>query len=273
MTAYSSSKIGFIGAGNMGEALIAGIIEGKIAEKQNIFIFDASPDRIKTIASQYGVSSCASNKEIVNRCDKIFFAVKPQFMQTVLDEIAGEDVSGKIFISICAGIKIENIENNLKNQTAVIRVMPNTPALIKCGASALAKGRYATNEDLQWCIDVFAKIGIAVVVEEDMLDAVTGLSGSGPAYVFRLIEAMIQGGVESGLPADIAERLAKYTLLGAARLAIESPKSPSELREAVTSPGGTTQAGLKVMLEAGFFEIIVETVKRATARSKELAKH
>ncbi len=268
----NSEYIGFIGAGNMGEALIGGIIEGEIAKADKIIIHDVSPDRVKHIVEKFGVVSSDSNPEIFIKCSKIFLAVKPQIVPSVLSELSSADTSKKLIVTICAGIKTKLIENSFKQPVRVVRVMPNTPSLIKCAASAVAGGKYASDEDMKWTDMVFSKIGIAVEVKEDLLDAVTGLSGSGPAYVFRLIEAMIEGGVEAGLPGDIAATLAKQTVYGAAKLALESPKTPTQLREAVTSPGGTTQAGLKVMNEAGFLEIIVEVIKKATERSKELGK-
>jgi len=273
MSETIKSRIGFIGAGNMGEALIGGIIDGGIAKNTEIGIFDVRKERISEISKKFGTLSFTSNQKVVEKSEKIFLAVKPQNIPQVLEDIKNCTMKGKFFITICAGISTKRIEKNFNEKVRVVRVMPNTPALIKCGASGVAGGRFATDDDLNWVMRVFNQMGIAVKVKEELLDAVTGLSGSGPAYVFRLIEAMISGGVEAGLPEDISETLAKYTVLGSAQLAIESNKKPSHLREAVTSPGGTTEAGLKVMNEKGFFQILIETIKRATERSKELGKY
>lgn len=273
MSPDKQDKIGFIGAGNMAEALIGGIIDGNITEIKNIFIYEIKKERADYITDKFKIYCCKSNLELVEKCDKIFFAVKPQNINEVLEEIKNIIIGEKLFITICAGIKTKKIEDIFNDDIHVVRVMPNTPALIKCGASAISKGKYADEKDMIWVSNVFNKVGISVQVDEEMLDAVTGLSGSGPAYLFRLVEAMIEGGVEAGLPLDISEKLVKQTVLGAARLVIESSKSPSQLREAVTSPGGTTQAGLKVMNEGGFFDIIVEAIRKATDRARELGKN
>ncbi|WP_456434259.1 pyrroline-5-carboxylate reductase [Thermosulfuriphilus sp.] len=265
-------KIGFIGGGQMAEALIKGILASGIAGTENIAVSEPLEGRRIYLRDTYGVYVSSENREILVRTRIIILAVKPQVMARVLEEIAPEVTADHLIISIAAGIPLSFLEGKLPEGTRVVRVMPNTPALVLEAMSVLSPGKAATEEDLDAAMNIFSAIGEALSLPEAYLDAVTGLSGSGPAYVFAFIEGLIDAGVRVGLPRPQAERLAIQTVLGAARLAKETSKDPYQLKAMVTSPGGTTIAGLKEMERAGFKGIIFEAVEAATRRSQELAE-
>jgi len=264
--------IGFIGAGNMAETIMRGILKSSLTTPDHVMASDIRDERLEEMKKSLYIQTSHSNREVISKANKIVLAVKPQNMNEALSEIAPHVKSGQCFISIAAGWRTEKIEKRLGGEPRVIRVMPNTPTLLSCGASALCKGRFAQNADLSTALEIFRSIGMAITVTEDRMDAVTGLSGSGPAYFFYLIECLIKAGVEVGLSEDDASKLVIQTALGAARMIVETGHPASHLREAVTSPGGTTFAGLEVMRNADFEKIIIDTVKAATARSKELGK-
>ncbi len=268
----TDKKIGFIGTGNMGSAIIGGLLNNHISEPHNVFIYDALPERMNEVSQRYNLNKCKSNTEVLHNAEYIVLAVKPQNMKSVLSEIKHAVKKHHTFLSIAAGIRTDYIENSLGGQVRTVRAMPNTPALIGCGATALSPGTYAQQRDLEIAGQIFSSIGVALQLEEKYLDAVTALSGSGPAYFFYLIESLIQAGIKCGLPDDIAEELVKQTALGSARLALESTESPRELREKVTSPGGTTEAALEVMKKYKFREIVVAAIQTATKRAGELSK-
>ena len=265
-------KIGFIGAGQMGSALIRGFMEKGLFSKDEIFASDPSRERRSLMEKEFGIETFDDNKACVGCSDIVLLAVKPQVMGPVLDDIRDHLKDIHLIVSIAAGISTAFIEGRLKEGARVVRVMPNTPALIHEGAAAISKGRYATEEDLDLCVTLFEAVGIAVKVPEALMDAVTGLSGSGPAYCFRFIEALIEGGVLEGLPRDVATQLAVQTVVGAARLLSTSNRHPGELEAMVTSPGGTTIRGLFALEKNGFSAAIMEAVKEATRRSQELGK-
>jgi pyrroline-5-carboxylate reductase len=217
-----------------------------------------------------GFKVSADNANTANNADIIILAVKPQNMASTLKELASAIDNSKIVISIAAGITTFFIEESLPKGVRVLRVMPNTPALVGEGAAAIAKGSHATNADVKLTRFIFDAVGTSFEVDEKLMDAVTGLSGSGPAYFFLIIEALIEAGVKLGLPRDLAAKLSAQTMLGAARLCIQSDKEPAELREMVTSPGGTTAAGLKVLNEGKVRETFILAIEAATKRSKEL---
>jgi pyrroline-5-carboxylate reductase len=263
-------RIGFIGTGNVSSAILGGIVPAGLAKPGLIFCYDIDPERLQNARKIAQFNCCRSNKEVLEKAEVIFLAVKPQNVPEVMEEIRGLATHQHLFISVCAGIKTSYIENQLDNQVRVVRVMPNTPMLIKCGASALAKGKHATEEDLALTLSFFNVVGVAVEVEEKDLDAVTGLSGSGPAYIFYMTECLIKAGEEVGLPPDVSEILTKYMVLGAARMIIERTESLKTLREMVTTPGGTTAAGFTVMHTGNYEKVIIDTVRRATERCREL---
>lgn len=265
--------IGFLGSGNMAEALIKGVIGAKVYPPENILISDVRGERLESMAKQYGVRAAESNRALAGSADILVLSVKPQNMADVLEEIKDAVNPDMLIISIAAGIKTANIAAVLGN-AAIVRVMPNTPALIGEGACAL----FVTDRAkpmLRKAETIFASVGQTVVVEnEDLIDAVTAVSGSGPAYYFLLIEEMIKAAVELGLSEEIAKGLVLQTAKGAALLAAEADKNGqglAELREKVTSPGGTTEAAVKVFKEGEFGSLVAAAIKKARDRSRELS--
>lgn len=268
-----SDMIGFIGGGRMAEALIQGIIKAKLFGPEQIVAADPDANRRQVLAAQYGIKAFAQATDFIAECGTLILAVKPQVMGPVLDSIKSSIHSSHLVISIAAGIQLSFMEGHLAGcQCRLVRVMPNTPALVQEGASALSPGDLATADDMVKARGIFDAVGRTVVLAENYLDAVTGLSGSGPAYVFSFIEAMIDGGVKVGLNRADAQLLVLQTVLGSVKLAMETNEHPAQLRAMVTSPGGTTIAGLHELARAGFSGIIMDAVEAATQRSKELGK-
>ncbi|KPJ58252.1 MAG: hypothetical protein AMJ42_03610 [Deltaproteobacteria bacterium DG_8] len=265
-------KIGFIGVGNMGEALIRGILKAKLLSPQNVYASDIRESRLQQLQRDCGITTFKYNKEIALKTRIIVLAVKPQNMEEVLKEIAPVVNKKHLIISIAAGISTSYISRHFNNEIPIIRVMPNTPALIQEGASALAKGKDVTENDLENAQKLFVSVGKTVVVDESLMDAVTGLSGSGPAYFFLFIEALTDAGVKVGLPRSVALLLSTQTCLGAARMIFETGEHPAKLRDIVTSPGGTTLSGLNAMEKGNLRKIIMDAVESATRRSKELGQ-
>ncbi len=269
---FKDIRLGLIGGGQMAQALITGILSKSLLDPDQIFVSDISEERLSFLKETFQVNTTQNNLDVAKKCNVLILAVKPQVIEQVLSELSKKVGSKHLVISIAAGITIERLEAGLKSGCRVIRVMPNTPALIQEAASALCKGKNATDEDLEFALLIFSNIGKAVVVPESMMDAVTGLSGSGPAYCFLFIEALIDAGVKEGLPRQVAQALAVQTVIGAAKLIENTSKPPCILKEMVTSPGGTTIAGLYKLERAGFRGIVMEAVEAATMRSKELGK-
>ena len=268
-------KLGFIGGGRMGEALIQGILKSGITTAENIQVTDPVTQRREYLADSYGVNTYNSNEDsqIWSGCATIILAVKPQIMKDVLLGAKDKINDSHLLISIAAGIKSSFIDANLAGcNCRIIRVMPNTPAFVLEAASALSQGPRATKDDMDTAVSIFNSIGKSIILEEKYFDAVTGLSGSGPAYVFTFIEALIDAGLKVGLNRPDAELLVLQTVLGSVKLAIHSKEHPAQLRAMVTSPGGTTIAGLHELETAGFNGIIMDAVEAATERSKELGK-
>lgn len=264
--------IGFIGAGNMAEALVRGLLDAKLVSRERLIASDILEARRQQIRERYGVQTVADGREVAAKASVLILAVKPQDMEAALNGIAASVNQTKTIISIAAGIPIAFIADRLPVKTRIIRVMPNAPALVLAGAAGIAKGEYASPEELQIAEMIFSAVGKAVVVEEKHLDAVTGLSGSGPAYVFLFIEALADAGVKMGLARDVARLLAAQTVLGAAKMLLESGRHPAELKDMVASPGGTTIAGLHAMERGGLRGIVIEAVEAATIRSRELGQ-
>ena len=265
-------KVSIIGGGNMGEVLARGIISAGLTDAGDVIISDLSRERLDYLSRNYGVNITESNREALENATVIILAVKPQNMGEVLREISGSVRGDELFISIAAGIPLRFLEENLGGKVRVVRVMPNTPALIGAGATALASGSYATENDLALARGIFDSVGITVTVKEELIDAITGLSGSGPAYGFIIIEALKEGGVKMGLNEDIALTLAAQTILGAAKLCLLGDKTPAELIDMVTSPGGATIEGIRALEMGKLKETLVSAVEAATLRSKELGR-
>jgi len=253
----------------MAEALIKGIIQSQFAESGQIITVEPVAERRQELRDLYKIYVSEDAQAIVD-CGIVILAVKPQVMSSVLDGLKDVINENHLIVSIAAGIPLSFIESRLGEKCRVIRVMPNTPALVLEGASALSGGAATTLDDIEVCREIFSSVGKCVTVNEEHLDAVTGLSGSGPAYVFSFIEALIDGGVKVGLAREDAELLAMQTILGSVRLAMETGEHPAVLRAMVTSPGGTTIAGLHTLEKEGFRAAVMSCVEEATRRSKEL---
>ncbi len=263
-------KIAFLGAGNMASALIHGAVERASIPASHLGITDVRKEATAQLEQRFGVRPFPSNIEACLWADVIVLAVKPQVLNKVLDEIAAHLHDGTLVLSIVAGVTIAQIATKLGGHGRIVRAMPNTPALVGEGATAIAGGPLATADDLETCESLFRATGLVVRTDERLLDAVTGLSGSGPAYAFVAIEALSDAGVRAGLPRDVATRLAAQTLLGAAKMVLETGEHPARLKDMVTSPAGTTIAGLAALEREGLRYALHAAVEAATARSKEL---
>jgi pyrroline-5-carboxylate reductase len=266
-----AKKLGFVGAGNMAAALIRGVLEARLYRPADLWVTDPLAAQRRKIHRSYGVDAAPDNCELVRRAQTIVLAVKPQVLPQVLDEIRGEASARALFVSIAAGFPLGRLEERLGPRARVVRVMPNTPALLGKGVSVLVAGSNATKADLRAAMRLFRAVGDALAVaSERLLDAVTGLSGSGPAYVYRFAEAMIAAGERQGLDPVTAGRLVFGTIEGAAAMLTGTKMTPKQLREMVSSPGGTTLAGLAALEDAGFMQAITAAVSAATERSREL---
>lgn len=263
--------LGFIGAGNMAGAIIGAIAAKGLLENDAIFACDIRPEKAEALSNLYGIQAVDTLPNLVVRSRAVVLAVKPQDMEEVLSSVGEVFTPNHLVISIAAGVRTAKIESALPDETHVVRVMPNTPALISQGAAAIAPGAFATEDDLRSVVRLFEAVGLAVVVQESELDAVTALSGSGPGYVFRMMEIMEKAGVEMGLDPEMSRQLTLQTFMGASVLAASSERSPKGLREQMTSPKGTTEAALKYFEEHGLEKVLIEGMKRAKARSIELA--
>jgi pyrroline-5-carboxylate reductase len=265
-----SKRIAFLGGGNMAEAIIKGLLREKSAAA--LMVAEIAVERRTYLAKTYpDIRIVEHSTQAAAWSDVVILAVKPQQAAGVLSTIEQAIGPDKLIVSIMAGVRTATIEEALESGTRVVRVMPNTPALVGAGATAICAGRNATREDMDCVETIFARAGLVVRVDEKQMDAVTGLSGSGPAYVFTFIEALSDAGVKNGLTRDVAAKLALQTVLGAGRMLAETGEHPAKLREQVTSPGGTTIAGLHVLENGRFRGTIMDAVDAATQRSKELA--
>jgi len=261
-------KLGLIGCGKMGTALAGGILEAGLCRPEHLFAYDPVPEALEEAAKRFGLVPCPSNVSVVEQSEAVLLCVKPQVFDAVLEQIA--DTAGRLLISVAAGIRIDRIEEKSGGEHRVIRVMPNTPALVGRGAAGYALGSRATVEDADLAASLLQATGIAKRVEESDLDAVTAVSGSGPAYFFLMIEALVAAGVEQGLDPETAHDLAVETMAGAAELLRQTGDAPATLRENVTSPGGTTFAALESFRADAFEQIVHRAVRAARERSIEL---
>jgi pyrroline-5-carboxylate reductase len=263
-------KVAFLGAGNMAGALIQGLVRAG-TPAQKIWATVRREERAKELTTAHpGLHIGQDNLAAAKEAEVIVLSVKPQGMDKLVKQIAPAIDSGKLVISIAAGVPIAAMQKGLGNGTRVIRAMPNTPALVGLGATALSAGEHATENDLQLASKIFQAVGIATVLDENLLDAVTGLSGSGPAYVFLVIEALSDAGVKVGLSRHVALKLAAQTVLGSAKMLLETGAHPGTLKDQVTSPGGTAIAGLHTLEAGGLRTTLIDAVEAATRRSKEL---
>ena len=261
--------LGLIGGGRMAEALISGVLSSRLFEPGTICVADPDVTRQDHLKRHYGVQVSRVNDEVVRASDIVMLAVKPQVLADVLRGM-GTGVGHRLVVSVAAGVPICRIQEFLGPQTSIIRAMPNTPAMVGAGMTALAVGPGVGPEAVARVQQIFEAVGKVALLEERLMDAVTGLSGSGPAYIFLAIEAMADGGVKMGLPRETASILAAQTVLGAARMVLESGQHPARLKDQVASPGGTTIAGLHRLEQGGLRAVLMDAVEAATRRSQEL---
>lgn len=263
-------KLGFLGGGNMAEALIRGLLHSHSVSEAQIRASDVKEERLGALREKYGIETTPENSAIASWADVLVIAVKPQIVDRILEPLGAGLAEGDVVISIAAGVPIEAIEVRLPEGARVIRAMPNTPAIALAGATAIAAGTHATGQDVEVASALFHAVGRVVVLDESLLDAVTGLSGSGPAYVMLMIEALADGGVKVGLGRDAALMLAAQTVYGAAKLQLETGEHPGRLKDMVTSPGGTAIAGLHTLESGGLRRTLIDAVEAASERSAEL---
>jgi pyrroline-5-carboxylate reductase len=270
--AHLKQTFGFIGAGNMARAILSGMLNAHLINSTQAVVSDAVPEQLEKIEQIAQPKIAADNSEVVSSADVVLFAVKPYQMDAVVNEIKPHARPAQLFITICAGITTSFIEDRLGEGTRVVRVMPNTPALIQCGSAAVSPGRWATPQDVQLVLRIFNSVGVAVQLTEDKMNLVTGLTGSGPAYIFYFTELLIQAGMELGLTQSDATELVKQMVYGAARMAKETDVPLHELRQQVTTKGGTTEAGLRQLEEGDLRELVLSCIRAATDRGADLAQ-
>lgn len=256
----------------MGGAILTGAVESGAVAADCVTAVDLDEAVLCDHAARLGVNTATTAGDAVRDADVVLIAVKPQIWEEVVDGFAGDIGPGATVVSIMAGITTVDLEAGLPAQTAVVRTMPNLMAQVGAAASALCAGSHATEAHLEWAEALLGSVGITVRVDESQMDAVTGLSGSGPAFIFVLIDALADGGVRTGLPRAVAQQLATQTVLGAAKMVLASSESPATLKERVTSPGGTTIAGIRALEDAGFRAALMAAVEAAAERSRELSQ-
>ncbi len=265
-------KIGFIGAGNMAKAIIGGIVKAKLVDGKNIFIYGPNVDKLKVTQRELGVEIGSSARELAENMDILFIAVKPNILLTVLEDVKKYIKEDTIIVSIAAGIDIESIESVISKNHKVVRTMPNTPALVNEGMSSICGNSKVTEAELLMVKEIFDSFGKTEILPEYLIHSVIGVSGSAPAYVFMLIEAMADGAVLGGMPREKAYKFAAQAVLGSAKMVLETGKHPGELKDMVCSPGGTTIEAVKVLEEKGFRSAVIEAMEKCMNKSKEMGK-
>lgn len=271
-TGGAMPSLAFLGAGRIAEAMVRGLLGSGLAKASDVIATDIREDRLDQLARELGIATTLRNSDAVDRADVVFLTVKPQDILSLLGEVAHHVRRDQLVVSVAAGVPIAAIEGRLHGPPPVVRVMPNTPALVGAGMAVLAPGTRATSEHEELVARIFGAVGRVVVLPEKYLDAVTALSGSGPGFLAVVAEALADGGVLAGLPRDVAALLTYQTMLGTARMLVEAKVHPAHLKEMVTSPGGTTAAGLRIMERGGLRGLLMEAVLAATERSRELGK-
>jgi pyrroline-5-carboxylate reductase len=263
-------RLGFLGAGNMAAALVGGLVHGKVLPSDRILVSDVKAERLEQLGREFGVRTTLDNHQLLRESDVVVLAVKPQVIDRVLTEVGGDVRGDQLVVSVAAGVPIDALEFRLPPGSRVVRAMPNTPATVQAGATAVAGGAHASADDLRVARELFEAVGRVVVLDEALLDAVTGLSGSGPAYVMLIIEALADGGVKVGLHRDTALLLAAQTVFGSAKLLLETGEHPGRLKDMVTSPGGTAIAGLHTLESGALRKTLIDAVETATERAAKL---
>ncbi len=267
-----SQRIGMLGAGNMAGALIRGLLASGMITKDGIRASDLRAERLEELTREYGIETATDNVELCKWATLLVLAVKPQVIDRVLDEVGAHVGPDTLVVSIAAGVPIQSIESRLRPGVRVVRAMPNTAAIVQAGATGVAPGAHATPGDVELTKSLFDVVGRTVVLDESLIDAVTGLSGSGPAYIMLIIEALADGGVKVGLHRDTALLLAAQTVYGSAKLQLETGEHPGRLKDMVTSPGGTAIAGLHTLESGGLRRTLIDAVDSATRRAMELGE-
>lgn len=272
MSTMIEVTLGFIGAGNMSGALIKGLLHSGTVQANHIVASDVSPERLAHLEKLHCIRTTNDNHALVRQCDVIVLGVKPQAIDKVLGQISRDIEARHLVVSVAAGVPVAAIEGKLPEKARLVRSMPNTAAIVLAGATAIAAGTHATDADLAIARKIFEAVGCVVTLDETLLDAVTGLSGSGPAYVMVIIEALADGGVKVGLHRDTALLLAAQTVFGSAKLLLETGEHPGRLKDQVTSPGGTAIAGLHTLEAGGIRRTLIDAVEAATKRASELGE-
>jgi len=268
---FADKRIGFIGGGAIAEALARGVLNAGLLTAGQVTVGDVAAERLAYLSKTYGVATSPDTAAVAAQAEVLFLTVKPQVIAAVLDTIAPAVSPKTLVISVAAGVTLARLEEKLP-QVPVVRVMPNTPVAVGAGMSAVALGKHATAQDGETALAVFSAVGRAVMVSEDALDAVTGLSGSGPSFAYVLIDALADAGVRVGFPRQLAITLAAQTLFGAAKMVLETGEHPAKLRDMVTSPGGTSIAGVHVLEQKGVRAALMDAVVAATERSREMGQ-
>jgi pyrroline-5-carboxylate reductase len=263
-------RLGFLGSGNMAAALVGGLVHGGVLPPERILASDVKGERLEQLNTEFGIRTTMDNHQLLRESDVVVLAVKPQVIDRVLTEIGADLRGDQLLVSVAAGVPIEALEARLPPGSRVVRAMPNTPATVQAGATAVSGGSHASADDLRIARELFEAVGRVVVLDEALLDAVTGLSGSGPAYVMLIIEAMADGGVKVGLHRDTALLLAAQTVFGSAKLLLETGEHPGRLKDMVTSPGGTAIAGLHTLESGALRKTLIDAVETASKRAAEL---
>lgn len=267
-----NKTIAIIGAGNMGEALIRGILKAELTSAKKIYASGTRMEKLEKLSSEYGINVSTNNKDAVKNADIIILCIKAAVIRSVLEETAKTLHKNQFVISIAAGVTIASMEKIIGKKIPVVRCMPNIASTVGLGSTAITFGRHVHARQHDIAVKIFEAVGDVVIVAEQHLDAVTGLSGSGPAYIYMVIEAMIDGGVKMGLPRDISTKLAVQTVLGSAKLVKESNIHPAILRDRVTTPGGTTINAIHELESHGLRSMLIDAVATATIRSRELSE-
>jgi pyrroline-5-carboxylate reductase len=263
-------RLAVLGAGKLGEALIRGLIDAGVVRAEQVTVTAAHPERVARLTGELGVRGAASNAEAAAGAGTLILSVKPQSVPAVLSELRSVLEPSQLLVSVAASVGSAFIEKHLDRPVPVIRAMPNTPALIRMGMTALAAGRHATREHIEAALHLFRPLGRTVIVDEKHMDAVTALSASGPAFIYIIIESLAEGGVKVGLPRELATELAAQTVLGAGAMVLETGEHPAKLKDLVTTPAGCTIDGIEQLEEGGIRVTLIKTIVRATRRAKEL---
>lgn len=265
-----NKKLTFIGGGNMGGAIIAGLLKDKMLAPKQVTVFDSYQPRLAELESLYAINTSSNVEEAVKEADIVVLAVKPNTVDKVLEDVKEYLKENVILVSIAAGISIKHLEEKTTSTIKVARIMPNTPAMVGEGMSSVSVNGNVSEEEANLVLTMFKSLGEAELLPESLIDAVTGLSGSGPAYVYLFIEALADGAVLNGMPRDKAYKFAAQTVLGAAKMVLETGKHPGELKDMVTSPGGTTIEAIRSLEENGLRATVISAVDAATKKSKEM---